>query len=205
MSATRCLAVDDHEAVRTGMALLLGPESDLELVGVADCGERAVEMVSELDPDVVVVDMRMPGMDGISTVRQLTTLAPAVHEVIYSGYSDKRLIGDALSAGANGFVAKRSPSGDLVRAIRTVATGQPFVDPSLSATLLMPDRGERPSEREREVLQQYADGLHTEGVARMLGLGVEAVKADCRRAMARLGASTRTQAVAVALRDGFIE
>src|SRR5687767_7414451 len=156
MARTRCLAVDDHPVVRQGLTLLCNGSDDVELVGTVKTGEEAVDAIAELQPEVVVMDVRLPGIDGVSAVKRIHQAAPNVQIVMFSAYGDKRLLSDAIHAGAMGYVMKGSPPEDLMRAIRTVADGRPFVDPSLSPTLLMTDTdpGDRPlSEREREILQ----------------------------------------------------
>jgi DNA-binding NarL/FixJ family response regulator len=205
---TRCLSVDDHSVVRQGLDILFGNIDDLELVGTVASGEEAIEAVHELKPQVVLVDVRLPGIDGVSVVKRIHQEAPSVQFVVFSGYGDKRLLSDAIAAGARGYVMKGSPPEDLLRAIRTVAQGKAFVDPSLSPALLMTDGGpaEQPlSEREREILQLLAEGYHTEEVARRIGLSVETVKSDTKRVIAKLQADTRTHAVAIALRQAMIE
>src|SRR6185503_13521836 len=169
---TRCLAVDDHPTVRQGLGLMFGLAPDLELVGSVETGEDVIEAVKRLRPEVVIMDVRLPGIDGIA-------------------------------AGARGYVLKGSPPEDLLRAIRTVTAGKPFVDPSLSPALLMSQVGpDAPlSEREREILQLLAEGLHTEEVARRIGLSTETVKSDTKRAILKLEADTRVHAVAIALRQ----
>src|SRR3954449_6873929 len=129
---TRCLGVDDHPVVRQGLDLLFGHLDDLELVGTAETGEEALEAVSKLNPQIVLIDVRLPGIDGISAVKRIHEAAPGVSFVVFSAYGDKRLLSDAIAAGARGYVMKGSPPEDLLRAIRTVAEGQAFVDPSLS-------------------------------------------------------------------------
>ena len=205
---TRCLVVDDHSVVRQGLDILFGEIEDLELVGQAANGEEALEAIKDLNPEVVLMDVRLPGIDGVSAVKRIHQLAPNVKFVIFSAYGDKRLLSDAISAGARGYVMKGSPPEDLLRAIRTVAGGKAFVDPSLSPALLMTDiaDGEQPlSEREREILQLLAEGYHTEEVARRIGLSVETVKSDTKRVIGKLQADTRTHAVAIALRQAIIE
>jgi DNA-binding NarL/FixJ family response regulator len=200
--------VDDHSVVRQGLDILFGNIDDLELVATVGSGEDAIEAVRELKPQVVLVDVRLPGIDGVSVVKRIHQEAPSVQFVVFSGYGDKRLLSDAIAAGARGYVMKGSPPEDLLRAIRTVAEGKAFVDPSLSPALLMTDGGpaEQPlSEREREILQLLAEGYHTEEVARRIGLSVETVKSDTKRVIAKLQADTRTHAVAIALRQAMIE
>jgi DNA-binding NarL/FixJ family response regulator len=204
---TKCLAVDDHPTVRKGLGLMFGQADDLELVGSVETGEQVVEAVERLRPEVVIVDVRLPGVDGISVVKQISQAAPEVKTVVFSAYGDKRLLSDALSAGADGYVLKGSPPEDLLRAVRTVSAGKPFVDPSLSPALLMSQVGpDAPlSEREREILQLLAGGLHTQQVAERIGLSAETVKSDTKRAIQKLEADTRVHAVAIALRQALIE
>ena len=204
---TRCLAVDDHPTVRSGLSLLFAEYEDLELVSDADTGEQALEEVERHDPEVVFMDVRLPGIDGISAVKRIAENAPNVKTVIFSAYGDKRLLSDAIIAGARGYVMKGSPPEDLVRAVRAVASGRPFVDPSLSPALIMtgPASDAPLSEREREILQLLAGGLHTEEVAARIGLSAETVKSDTKRAIQKLEADTRVHAVAIALRKALIE
>ena len=209
MARTRCLVVDDHSVVRQGLDLLFGDIDDLEIVGQVTNGEEALDAVEELQPEVVLMDVRLPGIDGVSAVKRIHETSPGVKFVVFSAYGDRRLLSDAIAAGARGYVMKGSPPEDLLRAIRTVAEGKAFVDPSLSPTLLMTENGgagEQPlSEREREILQLLAEGYHTEEVARRIGLSVETVKSDTKRVIAKLQADTRTHAVAIALRQAIID
>jgi DNA-binding NarL/FixJ family response regulator len=207
ITPTKCLAVDDHPTVRQGLGLMFGSEEDLELVGTAETGEDALEAIEREQPEVVIMDVRLPGIDGISALKRVSQLAPSVKTVVFSAYGDKRLLSDAISAGARGYVMKGSPPEDLLRAVRAVTSGKPFVDPSLSPALLMTQgMAEAPlSEREREILQLLAEGYHTEEVARRIGLSAETVKSDTKRAINKLEADTRVHAVAIALRQAIIE
>jgi len=205
---TRCLAVDDHQVVRQGLEILFGDTDDLELLGTVGSGEDAVELIKQNEPQIVLMDVRLPGMDGVSTIKRIHEEAPNVQFVVFSAYGDRRLVSDAIAAGARGYVMKGAPPDDLLRAIRTVAVNKPFVDPSLSLMLLMTDAGRAEaqlSEREREILQLLAKGYHTEEVARAIGLSVETVKSDTKRVIGKLQADTRTHAVAIALRQALIE
>jgi NarL family two-component system response regulator YdfI len=205
---TRCLAVDDHQVVRQGLEILFGDTDDLQLVGTVGSGEDAVELIKQNEPQIVLMDVRLPGMDGVSTIKRIHEEAPNVQFVVFSAYGDRRLVSDAIAAGARGYVMKGAPPDDLLRAVRTVAVNKPFVDPSLSPMLLMTDAGRAEaqlSEREREILQLLAKGYHTEEVARAIGLSVETVKSDTKRVIGKLQADTRTHAVAIALRQALIE
>jgi DNA-binding NarL/FixJ family response regulator len=186
---------------------MFGGADDLELIGTVEKGEEALAAIEELEPEVVIMDVRLPGIDGISAVKRIAQAAPSVKTVMFSAYGDKRLLSDAIAAGARGYVMKGSPPEDLLRAVRTVKTGKAFVDPSLSPTLLMTQGiAEAPlSEREREILQLLAEGYHTEEVANRIGLSAETVKSDTKRAINKLEADTRVHAVAIALRQAIIE
>jgi DNA-binding NarL/FixJ family response regulator len=204
---TRCLVVDDHPTVRQGLNLMFGAEDDLELVATVENAEDAIELIRREQPEVVIMDLRLPGIDGISALKRIAQAAPSVKSVVFSAYGDKRLLSDAISAGARGYVMKGSPPEDLLRAIRAVTSGKPFVDPSLSPTLLMTQgMSDAPlSEREREILQLLAEGYHTEEVAQRIGLSAETVKSDTKRAILKLEADTRVHAVAIAVRQAIIE
>ena len=207
VAQTKCLAVDDHPAVRQGLARLLAGADDIDLVESVDSGEAVLEAIERYSPSVVIVDVRLPGIDGISAVKRIAERAPDVKTVVFSAYGDKRLLSDAIAAGARGYVMKGSPPEDLLRAIRTVSVGKAFVDPSLSPALLMTQGVvDAPlSEREREILQLLAEGLHTEEVAGRIGLSAETVKSDTKRAITKLEADGRVHAVAIALRQALIE
>ena len=208
MPSTRCLIVDDHSVVRQGLDILFGELDDLELVGTVETGEEALAAVARLNPEIVLMDVRLPGIDGVSAVKRIHQTAPNVSFVVFSAYGDKRLLSDAIAAGARGYVMKGSPPEDLVRAIRTVAEGKAFVDPSLSPALLMTESGAADtalSEREREVVQLLSAGNHTEEIAQRIGLSAETVKSDTKRVIAKLKADTRTHAVAIALRQALID
>ncbi len=205
MAGKTILIVEDEPAVARGVQVALEREGYAAVI--VGTGEDAVSRFGEIAPELAVVDVRLPGIDGISAVKRIAEIAPDVKTVVFSAYGDKRLLSDALAAGARGYVMKGSPPEDLLRAIRTVMRGKPFVDPSLSPALVMSAAGpDAPlSEREREILQLLADGLHTEEVARRIGLSTETVKSDTKRAILKLEADTRVQAVAIALRQAIIE
>ena len=201
-----CMAVDDHPAVRHGLKVLLSGAPDIDLVEVVEFGAVTLELIEEHRPDVVIVDVRLQDMDGISLVKEIAERAPEVKTVVFSAYGDRGLLSDALASGARGYVMKGSPPEDLIRAIRMVAAGEAFVDPSLSPMLLMIE-GEMDSplsDREREILQLLAEGLHTDEVAGRISLSAGTVKNDIGRAVSKLEAKSRVQAVAIALRRALI-
>lgn len=205
--AIRIMVVDDHPSIRRGLDLVFEGVPDLELVGSAATGEKAVECARTHRPDIAIVDIRLPRIDGVTTIRRLCEAHPAPVSLVYSGYGDRRLLTDSIAAGARGYVMKGSPVGDLVRAVRSVANGVPYIDPSLSPFLLMESDalGAPLAEREREILQLLAGGMHTQEVAVQIGLSSETVRSDTRRAVERLEANGRVHAVATALRRALIE
>ena len=200
------MAVDDHPCVLEGLSVVLRDAGDIELVASAPSAEDALERVRDHRPDVALMDTRLPGMSGVDAIERLAEVSPDTTAVMYSAFGDRRVLTDAIGAGARGYVMKSSPVSDLLRAIRAVASGQPYVDPALSPTLLMdPGSPEAPlPEREREILQLLAEGLRTDEVAARVGLSAETVKADTKRAIHRLEATGRVHAVANALRRSYI-
>ncbi len=185
---------------------MLASAGDIELAEVVDSGKIALEAIEQHRPDVVIVDVRLGDMDGIAVVREIAERASGVKTVVFSAYGDRGLLSDALGAGARGYVMKGSPPDDLVRAIRMVAAGDAFVDPTLSPALLMIEgKMDSPlSDREREILQLLAEGLHTDEVAGRISLSAGTVKNDIGRAVSKLEAKSRVQAVAIALRRALI-
>src|SRR5256714_12887480 len=129
---TRCLAVDDHKVVRQGLEILFGDTDDLELVGTVGSGEDAVEMIKQNEPQLVLMDVRLPGMDGVSTIKRIHEEAPNVQFVVFSAYGDRRLVSDAIAAGGGGYGVEGGAPGGPPRAVRKGARQQPLVGPTLS-------------------------------------------------------------------------
>jgi DNA-binding NarL/FixJ family response regulator len=200
----RCLIVDDHPVVRAGVRAVL--EEAFEGAEVADASslDAVGEAFGEEGPDVVVVDPWKAGADVAGTVERLRTEIDAPI-VIFTSDGGARLLSDALKAGVKGYVRKDSPSEDLIRAIDAARSGEFYVDPGLSSTIVLDEGDKTLSARQREILQMLADGMQTEAVAQRLGLSTETVRTHTKRILAKLQASTRTQAVAIGLRHGLIE
>ena len=199
----RCLIVDEHPVVRQGIRALL--ERELPGVEVLDAAspEAAVQAASPA-PDVVVVDPSSAGGNVEAMVTELRqSLDSAI--VVFTGNGGPRLLADALKAGVKGYVRKDSPPEDLVRAIRAAHSGEFYVDPALSSTIVLEEGDRTLTARQREILQMLADGLQTDAVARELGLSTETVRTHTKRILAKLHADTRTQAVAIAIRNGLIQ
>jgi DNA-binding NarL/FixJ family response regulator len=202
---TTCVVADDHPPILDCLARYL-EGAGFNVLGTALDGARALEAVIRLCPVVCIADVRMPKLDGLELSREIVKAAPQTAVLLYSGVSDKGLVSDALDAGARGFALKDAPLDDLGRAIDTVASGGLYVDPVLAAALASrrADTRKGLSEREREVLRMLAEGGSYAEIGSALYLSPDTVRAHAQRAMAKLGARTRTQAVAVALRDGLV-
>jgi DNA-binding NarL/FixJ family response regulator len=199
----RCLIVDYHPVVRAGVRAVL--EQAFKGAKISDAA--SVDDVDQMDgepPDVVVVDPWRAGVDVGAVVGQLQNQVRAPI-VIFTSDGGARLLSEALKAGVKGYVRKDSPSEDLIRAIEAARSGEFYVDPGLSSTIVL-DEGDRTlSARQREILQMLADGMQTDKVAETLGLSTETVRTHTKRILAKLEASTRTQAVAIGIRHGLIE
>jgi DNA-binding NarL/FixJ family response regulator len=200
----RCLIIDEHPVVRQGVRALL--ERELGGVQVTDAAtpEAALANLSGQSPDVVIIDPRSAGADVGDLVSRLASeLASAI--VVFTSNGGARLLSESLKAGVKGYVRKDSPPEDLVRAIRAARSGEFYVDPALSSTIVLEEGDRTLTARQREILQMLADGMQTEAVANRLGLSTETVRTHTKRILAKLHADTRTQAVAIAIRNGLIE
>jgi DNA-binding NarL/FixJ family response regulator len=201
-----CVIVDDHEVVREGLRLSLSRAPHIRVVGEASDGEQAIEIVERRRPDVVVMDVRMPGMDGLEATRQITEKVPGTAVLIFTAFSERSLLARGLDSGAKGYILKEAPHETLLRAVERVATGEGYIDPALMPAFLSGrDQADMLTGREREILQLLADGLSNADVAAKLFISQETVKSHVRHILAKLEADTRTQAVAIALRESIID
>ena len=204
VTTLRCLVVDDHPVVRQGIRALLERELEGVEVSTADSADAAMRDSGGQSPDVVVIDLRRVSGEVSDTISALQeSLGSPI--VVFTADGGPRMLAEALKAGVKGYVRKDSPPEDLIRAIQAARSGEFYVDPALSSSLLL-EEGERTlTARQREILQMLADGMHTEEVARQLGLSTETVRTHTKRILAKLQAGTRTQAVAIGIRSGLIE
>jgi len=197
VTTVRVLLVDDHPLVRGGLAGLISATDDLQVVGEAADGESALEKVRALAPDVVLMDISMPGTDGIESTRRLFDDGYAGAVVMLTSFSDQTRVVDALAAGAVGYLLKDSEPADVLAAVRAAASGHAPLDPRVAGALL-PTRREAPgadlSVREREVLALVAEGLANKQIAKRLGIAERTVKVHLGNVFRRIGVTDRTSA-----------
>lgn len=203
--AITCLLADDHEVVREGLRVALARSSRLRIVGEAPDGEAAVELAQRRRPDVVVMDLRLGGIDGLEATRRIHDLHPGCRVLIFTGHAEPDLLARGREAGAAGYLLKEADGATIIRAVERVHGGGEFVDPQIAAQLVAGDRQTPLSAREREILQLLADGLSNAEVAAKLYISQETVKSHVRHILAKLEADTRTHAVAIALRESIID
>jgi DNA-binding NarL/FixJ family response regulator len=206
MSGITCIVADDHPAMVEAVSDVL-TESGVAVVGRARDGEDAIAKIDARQPDVALIDIRMPRLGGIEVARRAATSSPKTAIILYTAYGDRALLTEALDAGARGFVLKEAPLADLARAIELVARGGTYVDPVLAGYLASSHTADKLpalTQRERDVLRLLADGFSNEEIGKRLFISPETVRTHVRKAMDKLDADTRTQAVATALRQSLI-
>ena len=209
----RALIVDDHPVTREGLRTALELSDDqVVVVGEAASGEEAVERARELAPDVVFMDVRMPGMDGIEATRRIREAAPDTKVILITIDESRGAISEAIQAGVSGYLLKDASPDALVDAAKNAIEGNAVIHPQLTKTFIEEVRLVEPGEggatplskREREILQKVADGSTTRQVANELGISPHTVKTHLERIFEKLGANDRAQAVAMAIRQGIV-
>jgi DNA-binding NarL/FixJ family response regulator len=210
------LVADDHALIRSGLAGMLGAQPDLTIVGAAADGAEAVKMAAELSPDVVVMDIRMPTLDGIEATRRIRAAADAPAVLVLTTFDLDEYVYDALRAGAGGFLLKDAPPGQLAEAVRTVAAGDSLLAPAVTRRLItrflrVPPSAaataaaaDRLTERELEVLRLIARGHSNTEIAARLFLSDATVKTHVSRVLTKLGLRDRVQAVVYAYENGLV-
>lgn len=205
----RVAIADDHRVVRVGLEQLLGTFDDVELVGAAEGGEEAVAVCGAERPDVLLLDLSMPDLDGVEVTRRLPSVSPGTRVVVFTSFSDRERIVEALDAGAIGYLLKDADPAEIHAAVRAAARGESPLDPKAAAALLS-TRGGRSAGgieltgREREVLRLVVDGMANKQIARRLGISEKTVKGHLTNLFQRIGVADRTQAALWAERTGAL-
>jgi DNA-binding NarL/FixJ family response regulator len=194
----RVVVVDDHVVVRSGLEQLLATTDDIQLVGTASNGLEAIDLVADTDPDVVLMDLSMPELDGVEATRRISERFPRSRVLVLTSFSDQTRILDALTAGADGYLLKHAEPDEIAAGIRSVYEGGSPLDPKAARVLLESRRTRRQTvnltDREREVLLLVRGGLANKQIARRLGISERTVKAHLTSVFQRLGVTDRTQA-----------
>ena len=217
MNPIRILLADDHAILREGIRALLEDQPDMAVVSEAADGRRAVELACQQRPDVVVMDIGMPLLNGLEATRQIKRDCPQVAVLILTMHDNEEYVSQSLEAGASGYVLKRAASSELVMAIRAVAAGQNYLSPAVTKLLIEGYVGRRPeapvaldpfdtlTAREREVLQLVAEGHTNQQIARLLNISLKTVKAHRANLMQKLGLHDRGELIKLAIQRGIIE
>jgi DNA-binding NarL/FixJ family response regulator len=200
----RVVLCDDHEIVREAIKARMASVEDVEIVGEAETGEEVVDKVKELEPDVCIVDVELPGKDGIDATKDILKVRPETRVIIFTAHAQPDLLTLALRAGASGYVLKSAPSEDIARAIEVVAGGGTFVGTELGQGAGEVEKLLELTPREREILELLAEGLRVKQIADRLSLSPATVHTHVRNAIARMEVDTRTEAVALAVRFSYL-
>src|SRR6187549_1671349 len=204
-SPKRVVLVDDHEIVREAIKARMSAVDGVEIVGEAETAEEVIDKVKELEPDVAIVDVELPGKDGIDATKDILKARPETRVIIFTAHAQPDLLTLALRAGASGYVLKSAPAEDIARAVKAVTGGGTFLGGDFA--------GGKPSEveklldlspRERQILELLAEGLRVKEIAERLGLSPATVHTHVRNAIAKLEVDTRTEAVALAVRFSYL-
>ncbi len=212
-AAIRVMVVDDHAVVREGLRTFLQLQDGMEVVGEAADGAEAVERAATLAPDVILMDLVMPGLDGVGAMRRLRERLPGIRVIVLTSFLDDERLMPALQAGAAGYLLKDVEPAELARAVRSACADEAIIDPTVAARLLRRLGEGRPAgepgpeltRREREVLELIARGYANKRIALELGIAEKTVKTHVGHLLAKLGVTDRTQAALLAVRAGFHE
>lgn len=203
--ALRILIADDHLVVRMGLSALISLEPGMTVAGEAEDGESALELARRHHPDVIVMDIMMPGMGGAEATARIASEFPETHILVLTTFSASDEVVKALEAGAGGAIVKDSSQRELIAAIRDVANGKCVISPEISRTIAGVSQKPQLSERHRTILEYVAKGLSNPEIGKLLGIGPDCVKAHLKIIYSRLGVATRAEAVAFALRENLLK
>jgi DNA-binding NarL/FixJ family response regulator len=216
MKKIRIMLVDDHAILREGLRALLSLSENIEVVGDAGSGKDAIDMVGKLNPEIIIMDIAMPILDGVETTRRITKSFPGVKIIILSQHDNKEYIISAIKAGASGYILKKAVSADIVSGIEAVASEGYYFDPSVAKTVIVDylktlkgksqeDEYDRLSEREKEVLKLIVDGISSNDIAQRLCISVKTVLGHRTNIMEKLNIHNRTELIKYAIRRGIIQ
>ena len=205
MKKIKILIADDHMIVRLGLADLFSHEIDMQVLGEAVDGLQAVDMAQKLHPDVIVMDLMMPGLDGVGATRKIKELSPDTRILILTSYSTSDGIAHALDADADGAVLKTSDDASMLTAIRTIAAGERFVSTEIQNLLAVDPPAKELSPRQKDVLDSMIRGLTNKNIAEQLGIGEGRVEAHINAIFSKINAANRAEAVAIALRKQLLK
>jgi DNA-binding NarL/FixJ family response regulator len=211
---TRILIADDHAIVRHGVRALLGAAGDLDVVGEAADGQQAIDLAVSLEPDLIIMDIAMPGLGGLEATLEIRKRVPAAKIIVLSQYGDPEYVRRFVKAGVSGYVLKNAAGADLVAAVRAVMRGGLVLDPEVARDALqdrgtpdgagVPDTYDTLTDREKQVLKLVAEGHSNKEVAEMLGISVKTAMSHREHVMTKLGVHNRTELIRFALRAGVI-
>lgn len=214
MKKLRILLTDDHAIIRDGLKMLINAQLDMECVGEASNGHIAVQLAEEHKPDIVVMDVAMPELNGVQATKQLKQIHPVIKVLVLTRHNDEAHIQQLLLAGASGYVLKQSASAELIRALRALAAGHSYLDPAITENIVNNYVGKRAapfvpanvnlSERESEVLRHVAFGYSNKEIANTLGISVKTVETYKSNGMQKLGLKSRIEVVRYALLQGWM-
>jgi two-component system, NarL family, response regulator LiaR len=209
----RILLVDDHDMVRLGVKTYLMTEPDIEVVGEANSGEQAVQVVTELRPDIVLMDLVMGGMDGVAATREVLKVCPETKVLVLTSFLEDEKVLPALEAGASGYLLKTVLGDELTRSIRKVVGGETVLEPQVAAKVVA--NLQKPkiaavsrdvlTEREMDVLRLIAQGMSNQQIGEALFIGIKTVKTHVSNVLAKLQVEDRTQAAILAIKNGWVD
>jgi DNA-binding NarL/FixJ family response regulator len=216
MPEIRVLIAEDHETVREGLKLIIDAQPDMTVVGEAGDGREAVKLAQQLAPDVLMMDISMPELNGLKAAAKLKRVAPDIKILTLTRHTDQAYLQELLEAGVSGYVLKQSAATDLVRAVRAVAAGNNYLDPAMTGKIFSnyveksnrlrgETRGESLTEREREVLRQIAWGYSNKEIAERFDISIKTVEAHKANALKKLGMHSRIDIVRYAVLQGWLQ